>query len=406
MVLTGAFGRWLGGKLSPSPAIRLQKRQRKHPPRRIPGDWGKWSYEFVESRLPVATREAFESGRAVIGEVGIAEPGAFVQEIGDGYLIEVFTGLPEFFYSISRAIHSQARFHPADATSPETLEPVDLDRTVAAIETILRTYERTRKVAKPAGYPISKEQKEFASALTDHAVAFLVAHEIGHVQIWETSPDAPRRSTPEFELKADEIALTIVLGMLGEQPLRIRRMAYAGAEFAVRVFAGLEHLGVRFDQDTHPLPTDRLEAIRAAALKLCGSRRQYVRLIPPATTYDQFLEELERRIAGPQKADFVVGPNPDRLLSFIASLIEQRAKGGITELFAIAQLEIGFAASPFDNVRRAVAEAAHMFLIEAFAEDPNGLAMVEAAEFGKVADRISEPWHSIFDQALIATIGG
>jgi hypothetical protein len=396
-----AIGERLREIFSPDPATRLARRQRKHPPRRIPGvadDLGKRLYSYLEPRLPADTRQAFAAGRAVIGEVGIAKPAAFAEPLSDGYVIEVFTGLADFFYSISRAMHSQMQFR-VGSSSPQAQVAARIDQTVAAIEEIFRTFQKSEKIAKPANYLISQEQLEMASTLSTQAEAFVVAHEIGHLQMWEVAPKAPRQSSQKIELKADEIALQFVLGMHSNEPVLRKRMVYAGAEFAVRVFAGLEHLGKYFGQDTHPLPTRRLESIRAVARELCGSHREYVRLIRLATTYDQFLEEMERRIAGPERAKFVVGPDPERLLSFIGAQIEERAQSGITEQFAVEVLTAGFERAPRDAVDRAAVEAASLFLVEGSADDP-AVAAVEAAEFVNIAEQLGEPWRTVFNRAI------
>jgi hypothetical protein len=398
-----AFGQWLRETVSPGPAARLARRQRKHPPRRIPGisdDRGRRLYYLLEPCLPAGIRKAFADGRAVIGEVGIAQPAAFAEPLRDGYVIEVFTGLPDFFYSISRAMHSQAQFQFGE-TSPQAQVMAQIDQTVAAIEEIFRIFQKTEKIAKPANYPISQDQLEMASTLSTHAEAFVVAHEIGHLQIWEREPNAPRESSLQIERLADEIAVQFVLGLYCNEPVPRKRMVYAGAEFAVRVFAGLEHLGKYFGQDTHPLPTRRLESIRAAARELCGSHREYVRLIRLATMYDQFLEDMERRIAGPARAEFVVGPDPERLLSFIGAQIEECARSGITEQFAVEVLTSGFETPPRDAVVQAAVEAANLFLVEGSADDP-ALAAAEAAQFVKIAEQLPEPWRTIFDQAIQA----
>lgn len=401
-----AFGQWLRETFSPGPAARLARRQSKHPPRRIPGvadDLGKRLYGHLEPRLPADTKKAFADGRAIIGEVGIAQPAAFAEPLRDGYLIEVFTGLADFFYSISRAMHSQMQFR-FDDTSPQAQVAAQIGHTVAAIEEIFRTFQKSEKIAKPADYPISQDQKEMASTLSTQAEAFVVAHEIGHLQIWESEPNAPRESSLQIELMADEIALQFVLGMYSDEPVPRKRMVYAGAEFAVRVFAGLEHLGKYFGQDTHPLPTRRLESIRAVARDLCGSHREYVRLIRLATMYDQFLEDMERRIAGPARAEFVVGPDPERLLSFIGAQIEECARSGITEQFAVEELTSGFGRAPRDAVDRAAVEAAHLFLVEGSADDP-AVAAIEAAQFVSIAKQLPEPHRTTFDRAIKATIG-
>lgn len=360
-------------------------------------------YAFLEARLPDSFREQVQSGNVVIGEVGIQEPGATAEPVSNGFAIEVFSGSSDLFYSLSRALYAQARIFPG--LNDIVQHPVaSLEQTLAAIEAIYRTYMRRRKIAKPAGYAISQAQKEPASSLALHAQAFVVAHEVGHVQSWQTGSTAPRGSSPKDELDADKTAAVIALGVMGGRETVSLREAYAGAEFAVRVFAGLEHLGHRFDADTHPLPTRRLEHIRNVTKDLCFTRRNYVRLSTIAMAHDQLLEEMERRLLKPGADDsFVVGITSDRLLSTISVLVEEFARSKITWSFAASQLDQACVATPFTVVRQAAVEAANMYFVDALlnpSPEDEELARQEAGFFELIVGRLHGPSQVLFEQAI------
>jgi hypothetical protein len=106
-------------------------------------------------------------------------------------------------------------------------------------------------------------------------------------------------------------------------------MEYAGAEFALRVYAGLSRLGFKF-KESHPSPDQRLKNLRRHARLLCISHRDFIRLTTIAFSNDQLLEAVERqlpeRIAGP----WAVGPTAERTLSSLSVLVEECAKRKIT----------------------------------------------------------------------------
>lgn len=401
---------WLKKILSLTPRQYLERAQKKSPPLKVGSqhDLGKELYARLEQRLPMNIGELFKTGVAVIGEIGVLTPGAFAQPVWpSGYTIQVHTGLSRFLYSISRVLAARAMtFSGTDGGRIQ--HPSDtIEKTVEVIDKIFFTLMDAGKIATPSDYEISFEQKQMASALSTHAETFVVAHEIGHIHLWSTQFGSLETHSLEQESEADKIALALILGVVAN-PIATKnismRMAYAGAEFAVRVFAGLEHLGYKFDEGMHPLPSRRLEEIRNLARDFCVSHRRFMQLSTIAFTYDQLLEEVERRLAEHQApGQFVLGVTSERLLSTMMVLIEECIKNMVTEKFVVDETTKAFDASPLDVVKQTAREAASMYLVEPLINptvEEEAFAVQEGEKFKKIIQLLPQPWCQIFTDAV------
>ncbi len=407
------FLNWSRGK--PVKALTAQQyltaAQKKFPPIPTPGyqqDLGQRLYSLLEQRLPADVRELFKTGAIAIGELGILTPNAFMDFVPPaGYAIQIHTGLSRFMYRVSRALSTRMNvFGPSGEKLQGTTTTVE--EAVAIIEKIFRNFMGTGRIAGPSDYPISHEQMERASALSTDAEIFAVAHEIGHVLLRRSQEGVLETLSHQEELDADRFALALILGLAGgpiAMQMISRRMAYAGAEFALRVFAGLQHLGYQF-RESHPPPGKRLENIRRMAAELHGGRRGFMKISSIAFSYDQLLEEIERRLAGSQAAArFVVGLTPERVLSTLSVLIEERAMGVISAEIVADEAARVLAESPEDILRKTAKEAALMYLQDPLV-NPTAkqieFAQRERDMFKEVIQLLPQPWSQIFSEAISA----
>ncbi|HHT9126076.1 MAG TPA: hypothetical protein ACFYD6_09695 [Candidatus Brocadiia bacterium] len=389
-----------------TPQQYLAAAQRRSPPIPTPGiqqDCGQRLYSRLEQRLPADIRELFTAGTVAIGELGILTPDAFADFVPPaGYAIQIHAGLPRFLYRVSRALHTRMRVF-SDPGGREVQEPTTaVEETVAIMEMVFRNFMTKHKIAGPSDYKISREQIENASALSTHAETFAVAHEIGHVVLWRKHGGVPEAFSYQQELDADRLALTFILGVAAEPSAMSdlsARMAYAGAEFALRVYAGLEHLGYKF-KESHPLPGKRLEEIRRMASGLTGGRRGFMKLSTIAFAYDQLLEEVERRLAGPQAAArFVVGVTPERVLSILSVLIEEYVKRIVSADFVVDEATKYFAEIPEDIMRKTAREATLMYLMDPLVnptKEQIEFAQHEREMFKKTIQLLPQPWRHVF----------
>ncbi len=408
------FLNWLRGK--PADALTPQQYlaavQKRFPPIPTPGcqrDLGQRRYSLLERRLPADVRELFKTGAVAIGEIGILTPNAFTDFVPPAaYAIQFYTGLSRFLYRVSRALHTRVRVFSGPGGRDVQEPTTTVEETVAIMETVFRNFMEKGKIAGPSNYAISRDQIEIASALATYAETFVVAHEIGHVVFWRKQGGVPEVLSHQQELDADRLALVFILGVAGEPNAMdglSARMGYAGVEFALRVFAGLEHLGYKF-KGSHPPPGTRLEEIRRMAVGLTGGHRGFMKISTIAFSHDQLLEEVERRLAGQQgAARFVVGVTSERVLSSLSVLIEEYVKKMVSEDFVVDEAIKFFAGVPEAIVRKTAKDAALMYLAEPLVNASKGeieFARLEGETFKNLIRRLPQHWRQIFDEAVSA----
>ncbi|MDB5477025.1 MAG: hypothetical protein JWP49_2536 [Phenylobacterium sp.] len=322
---------WSAGLTSPARYVaRAQKEHpRTNPFRNLAVD----RLGHLAARLPYDLKVGLADGSIVAGEISVVAPEAWMEPVWPGgHAILIHSGLSEFIYSVSRTMHAQVRTISGALPDQQIVEPsIPLSQTLDMIKRTFDEFIHHRRIEKPGGYPIHEDQIRRASALAVEAEAFWLAHELAHVLLARGKASKTSPSEHE-ELAADRIALDIVMGRYlpadAEAPPS-GRMVYAGAEFAIRIYSALAHLGFDF-KDTHPAPDVRLLNLRECAIRSAGYAN-FTRISTIAFAYDTFLEEIERRVVPPDKAGFVIGPTVERLVSVLLAAIEECARGRQTE---------------------------------------------------------------------------
>lgn len=398
------------GFFSRTPKEALSKAQREHPPLAQAGrdpkkDLGREVYSLLEPHLPASVKNVFASGSAVIGEIGILSPAAYANRISKGkYWIEVYSGLAPFFDALSRAMYSSMNMIGAGAAAeaPATsMEQADL-----AMERILRHFATTRGIVASTCV-LSESQEVLARKLAESAESFVVAHELGHVLIWQQ--EGSKAFSPEHEILADKIALSIVAGIQTEgtpPPLDVVSGAYAGAEFALRVFSALNRLGYEFrTEDPHPYPKDRLESLRQLASGMFGNLYGFIYVSSLAFSHDFLLERMEQRVTAP--ADAGIQPSilrsvtPIRGLALLAPWItmyahEKRSLSDAAKQF-VSMFDL---AGP--GARTLAKNVASMYVEGPLSVDEKMLSQVqlEKAALRKIIVALPEPWSMMLTDAV------
>ncbi len=154
------------------------------------------------------------------------------------------------------------------------------------------------------------QQMTIASMLATEAESFFLAHEIGHIYneikaIAEKQDAEAIDSAWKDELAADRFALDALLSSRNQKespvPLEI---CYAGAEIAISVFAGLEALGVEFE-DSHPPASDRLASLRNKLRTRCDDDKTYEQVSSLAKPLDLAFKNIIENLASPDWQAFL-----------------------------------------------------------------------------------------------------
>jgi hypothetical protein len=302
--LIGGLKSWLGrsgGSQLSRPQRALLAKQTSYPRRSVSGqrpDLGQSLLADLEPKLPAVLHRLFSSGRAVIGEVGRRSPLAFAHPLPSGeYWVEVYSGLGIFFEAAARALYASS--HMVDAEGNAASPPTDVNESDTELERILRAFAATREAVETKARA-SAPQVEHASRLARAAQLFVIAHELGHLIKWET--ERSREFTSEGETAADRLGLSISLGILKQEDAPLTDVditdAYAGAEFALRLFSALDAVGFDFKTDKlHPHPKDRLGTLRRQARDILGAS-DFMYVSRRAFSHDLMLQRVEDSVAG------------------------------------------------------------------------------------------------------------
>jgi hypothetical protein len=245
------------------------------------------------------------------------------------------------------------------------------------------------RTSKPVNYPITEDQADQANDIASQAEVFIFAHELGHILTSSESLAAERPGEEEYE--ADRIALELVLGCR-HQPLFIPtvKKVYAGAVFAVRVWAGLERLGYQFT-GTHPPPSKRLKALREHAVRLFGGRATYLRNATLSISIDRLLEAVERTLAG-----FDLRERTEQVVANIMAMIIECAKGHLDESKAGSILADELVETMDEDRRTVAKEAAALFCPVQDEGTASSQLEKEAECYGKLISFLPFPSRELF----------
>ncbi len=299
-------------------------------------------------------------GRLRVGEVGEATPNARTIPIGSGHVVEVHSGLLEFFYLVIQTLCGVQTEFGADGSvaAPAALTHGELARRVAAI---FRKWEAgvfSQKAAyAPPFFPVDRPQG-IPEQLTLIAAMFVVAHELGHV-IHDV--DGPARLMPpeaaaSEEVYADWFAVMNVI-RLGRpfQP----RMLYAGIIVAVRIFALLERLGCPFPR-SHPAPRQRVQYCKQFVRQAVDGELSFTVLSTIALAYDEMLEGVENVLLGKGLSTLQTA---ERVGVRLWAMVEARAKGQLDHDRFLRDIEASFDGVDEETARTVAASFRSWFLV-------------------------------------------
>jgi len=154
--------------------------------------------------------------------------------------------------------------------------------------------------------------------LATTAELFILCHELGHVLLNQgVRPPVPAKEEEHADLAGLELFLPIAQREFG-----LRRVA-AGAVFAIRIFAGLERLGVRFS-DAYSPQAKRVELLTMLLRAQCPSAQYFHEVCTIMVSYQDLMNDVENRL---DKTKRVVIPDAERTLIRVLGQLEEVARG-------------------------------------------------------------------------------
>lgn len=278
----------------------LAERQREHPPWHGI-DRGQQLYKLLAPDLLPPIPALKDSGRLAVGEVGVAKPGAWTEteDLVEGHFaIVIYSGLMEFFYTVSRTLCGVERdIRPDGVVKPS----LSYDEVVQRVAGIFQDWKagRFRSVDcfRHPIFPLNMGQMRTAEDLATKAELFVLAHELGNV-VADTDPDLAGMPPDMYGTQESFPDAFAVMTMLRSGPRLGWRMTYAGALFALRIFAGLERMGYKSPGQSHPPPSARLEIVRIGGRRWVGDEVSFTAISTIAMAFDELMEGVENVSAG------------------------------------------------------------------------------------------------------------
>ena len=302
-------------------------------------DWAQSLLDRLKPRLHPELVMFLESDFIAIGTVGNTTPDVYVQKLEAGYAIVFHAGLKDFVYRVARVIAT--RFQPK-GTEDHPSSNDNLLATARLIAEVFWWFQETGRAFGP-DYPIDQDKINIANLLAMEAETFLIAHEIGHIideglknhdeQLLKLSNDISPNHRDEFT--ADFLGLQFVMQLHNEDAERdafYEPLRYAGVEFALQIYRGLEEV-VFESKDSHPPASKRIARIRLEMQDRCHDDSSWRSLSGLALGIDSMFTKLVYIISEPAEHAEFFEREAGRIVSELDALLN-KCTGGMVPNYA------------------------------------------------------------------------
>ncbi len=378
-------------------------------------DWAVLLLDHLKPRLHKDLQLFLESELIAVGSVEDPAPDAYMQDLdGEGYAIIFHSGLRDFVYRVARIIAT--RFKPEMFV--QGFEPVGtIGETSRLVSEVFWWYQDTGSAFGPS-YPIGEFQLRIANLLAVETETFLLAHEIGHIlDIGHESCDAMIIKLEDVvspdhrdEFVADLIGLRLVMGLNSPDadldPFNTS-MIYAGAEFALQIYSGLECLGFEF-KDSHPAALARLERMRSEIKASCDNIASWNIVTSMSRGIDSIMRKVIEIIQDPGEYEDFFEREADRVVSELNRLLEQYTGGMVPNYleFCIAANDLfkqGYSHKMLEHVAQVTAAFVHDLRLvngESTMNSSTGVRFQKYKLLLMYVSNMREPAQSLFMDAL------
>jgi hypothetical protein len=221
---------------------------------------------------------------------------------------------------------------------PEMADKSGVDALAADLARLFEAWRRHHRFfgrkprIKPASFAITPQVRALTDALAGLSEIFILCHELGHVALDRSI--APRFS-PNTELSAD--ALGFVYYLPAATHANNPRFVFAAAVLAVRIFAGLERVGVKFSAH-YPPQRERMAQLHKMFAGLSSGPQHYHELTTISVGYESLMDHVDDLIEGRQTPGTSY-PDAGRLLGFMIGALEEVAKGSLPPATFVEDLQ-------------------------------------------------------------------
>lgn len=281
--------------------------------------WGDELLSFLENRLPLGIKEGLSNGSIVITSIFDKKPNAYVEFLeNDEYAVIFQGGLRDFVYRITRVLSS--------ILYKEEGNSISFNEGCKIIADIYWWMVSSDESFGP-NYDISPNQIVKANNLALNAESFFLCHELGHI-MYKKENNEKESDRKQIEYYADAYAFKIMLGHYSDDEYQLKKIQeiYSGIILGILIFQGIDEIGIKFQNATHPDTEKRLAQIKIKLKEMFQSEQ--VKLITSeAYKIEQVFTKVVQTIKNPTNVESTYFKEEQNKLYFkLDELLEKCAK--------------------------------------------------------------------------------
>ncbi len=303
-----------------SPATYVEKVRKKYPlngPDRI----GQ-IYAITARSLPAELTRLVKERVIVIGTIDRNRPDAYTIHLRDGSAIVFTSGMMDFIYAVTRSLVGTFVGHGNEGIEyQQALGIGDVADLVAGLFNQWKAQRRWYTCSKKIDYPrfrLNKDAHRIAETVATNAEAFILCHELAHAM-------TAHEGGEDTEENADALGLKYFLSAAVQE--NRYRIPIASAMLVIRIFAGLESVGMHISGE-YPPSAERSENLRRTVRTRFATDFDLDKKMTIAVALQDLMDDVDDVIAGVAR-----GSHIDVYRSYVGLLarLEEVMSGKITE---------------------------------------------------------------------------
>jgi hypothetical protein len=337
----------------------LTKRKEKYPPQVAPvggGDRAQRLYDELAPSLPDELRNLFSTGATAVGEIGINRP--IVHTVEDGQVVEFYSGMLDFTHAVVRTLAGlNVHVAPHREATKRALSIEEITHATAHLFRHWRWPNRWLPAIRridSTPFPLEDFTERWARDMTVAVERFLLAHELGHVILAHKLTDS---LFEKEEVSADALGGAILRRFADGGGDDFARL-FGGSVLALRIFAALEAVGVRFEEQ-YPDQGARLESYWTFMHKGSPSHQYFYEASRIAVAYLKQMDDVVALLGGKIETR---KPDDQRILAIMIGMLLELSRQAVERKDLVDYITHRAADTPKDILQNALQALCRYYL--------------------------------------------